>query len=609
MSSLHRLQMNVPSPVRGQQAPAVVTPAGVKPAEVDAAKKVSSQVDVAVLDAFLKARAGETPKQKGLVPGLMGLLGVAPKEAPSKEALALQQRLSGAVQSLGQIYADDLVTEGEMHELHRARGQLHAVLGLASPQVLMNLPKDVRERVQNQLLEPLQVLVDAADRRADRVYSQLQARDEPALRARLQEPPTFRHVDLAGLARAQLTPFALQRYQPGDFVAVPRSDGSVDKGVVVGHAGGELQVEVLDRRTNALGLKSLTAAEVAKANPLKVGDYLEAPGLKLWVTDVGPGGVVGTVQDARGQVRPVDSDVVARIAVEATAAAATKAVEAPAVRTSRQSLDAALDVVWQQKDAFLSGQKNVYSAVYNAVVDKNVLTVPKAAFLDGLAAIARGRPAGSVSNTQGFGGSGDAISSAVQAWKSGQLPAEGRFSASSFEKTFFRFERENWQPDQIRQRVYLNTAADHAPEVMRFVVQQIVDNPARFPGVEMAKLSGPGAVGDRSENIVLYTTGDDASRRVKDAIAQYQAMHPRHFMRETPAFTEAIAPGVATGDEPAVGGGRLSFGSLRADVIEAALPKARDRAHLGVLVDEGLRRMGVDPQQPHKNLQVSRGLS
>jgi hypothetical protein len=214
-----------------------------------------------------------------------------------------------------------------------------------------------------------------------------------------------------------------------------------------------------------------------------------------------------------------------------------------------------------------------------------------------------------VSNTQGFGGSGDAISSAVQAWKSGQLPAEGRFSASSFEKTFFRFERENWQPDQIRQRVYLNTAADHAPEVMRFVVQQIVDNPARFPGVEMAKLSGPGAVGDRSENIVLYTTGDDASRRVKDAIAQYQAMHPRHFMRETPAFTEAIAPGVATGDEPAVGGGRLSFGSLRADVIEAALPKARDRAHLGVLVDEGLRRMGVDPQQPHKNLQVSRGLS
>jgi hypothetical protein len=66
---------------------------------------------------------------------------------------------------------------------------------------------------------------------------------------------------------------------------------------------------------------------------------------------------------------------------------------------------------------------------------------------------------------------------------------------------------------------------------------------------------------------------------------------------------------VATGDEPAVGGGQLSFGSLRADVIESALSKAKDRAHFGALVDDGLKRMGVDPKQPHRNLQVSRGLS
>lgn len=606
--SIHGLP-STKSPVRGQQAPQVTTPAGVKPAEIAAAQKVQSAVDVSVLDAFLKARAGEPAKQKGLVPSLMALLGTPAKDAPSKEAVALQQQLSGAVQSLGSIYADGLVTEGEMHHLHRARGQLHAVLGLASPQVLMNLPKDVREKVQNNLLDPLQVLVDAADRRATRVYAQLQARDEPALRARLQEEPTFRHVDVAGLGAAGLKPFSLQRYQPGDFVGVPRSDGSVDKGVVVGRVDGELQVEVLDRRTNALGLKSLSAAEVAKANPLKIGDYLEAPGVKLWVTGVGPGGVTGTVQDARGQVRPVGPDVVARIAVEATASAALKAVAAPAARSSRQSLSDALDVVWQDKGAFRSGSKSVYSDVYNAVVDKNVLTLPKAAFLDGLAAIARSRPAGATSNTQGFGGTGDSISSAVQSWKSGQLPAEGRFSASSFERTFFRFEREDWQPEKITQRVYLNIAADHAPEVMRFVVQQLIDNPQKFPGVEMAKLSGPGAVGDRSENIVLYTTGDDASRRVKDAIASHQAMHPRHFMRETPAFTEQIAPGVATGDEPAVGGGRLSFGSLRADVIEGALRKANDRQHFGALVDEGLKRMGVDPQQPHKNLVVSRGLA
>lgn len=608
--SVQRLQQRpvMPSPIRGQATTDIATPAGVKTTEVNAARSVSSGVDASVLDAFLQARAGQAPKQRGLIPSLMGLLGVQPKAAPaSSQVQALQKKLGDAVQSLSTIYADGLVTEGELHHLHRARGQLKEVLGLASPQVLQMLPKDVRERVQNQLLDPLKVLVDAADRRATRVFVAVQARDESALRGRLQEAPSYRHVDLAGLADVKLKPFSIERYQPGDFVGVLRSDGHVDQGVVVSAHDGELQVEVLDRRTNAMALKSLTAADVAQANPLKIGDYLEAPGVKLWVSGTGPGGVTGTVQDARGQVRQVGADVVAKIAVEAMASAQRTAQVAP--RTSRQSLEQALDTVWQQRAAFSSGQKSVYSDVYNAVVDSNVLTRSKTAFLDAIGTIAKARPAGTTSNTQGFGGSGDAISSAVDFYKGGQMPAEGRFSASSFERTFFRFERQNWQPDLIKQRVYLNTAADHAPEVMAFVVGQMLDNPAKFPGVEMAKLSGPGSVSARCENIVIYTHGDDASRAVLDAVARYQAQHPRHFMRETPAFTEAVGPGVATGDEPAVGGGQLSFGSLRADVIEGALSKATDRAHFGALVDDGLKRMGVDPQRPHRNLQVSRGLS
>ena len=87
--------------------------------------------------------------------------------------------------------------------------------------------------------------------------------------------------------------------------------------------------------------------------------------------------------------------------------------------------------------------------------------------------------------------------------------------------------------------------------------------------VSTTKPRSPNASG-RSENIVIYTHGDDASQRVLEAIAGYKAKNPSHFMTGVPAFTEQVAPGVATGDEPAVGGGQMSFGSLRAQVIESA---------------------------------------
>jgi hypothetical protein len=625
-----------PTPVKGEAAPQAVTPAGVNAREIEASHKVSSPVSVDVLDAFLKARAGKPVVDRGLLPSLSRLLGNKP--APSSEAVALQKTLGAAVQSLGAIYADGLVTEGELSQLHAARGQLRAVLGLAEPAVLNMLPRDVRERLQNQLLEPLATLEQAATRRADRVFTQVQQRDEGALRERLSQAPTFRHVDVGGLQRQQIPPFSLARYQPGDFVAVPRSDGSFQKGVVTGNDGGGLRVEVMDPRTRSLALKTLSAAEVARANPLKIGDYLELPGVKLWVTDAGPGGVKGKSQDAAGHVKDVDANTIAQLAVSAfsqpaagapatnaasaktqpmkasSVAKASSAQATSSVRSSRQSLDKALDAIWSDKAAFLAGKKDVYSDIYNAVVEKNELHVSSKAFLADIAGIAAARPKGFTSNTQDFGGNNDSISGIVDAWAGGKLPAAGPMAASNVERTFFRFERgPKWQPEKISQRVYLNAAADHAPALMKFVVQQIIDNPAKFPGVEMAKLSGPGAVGGRSENIVMYTHGDEASQRVLDAVAAYRAQHPSHFMSGVPAFTEQVAPGVATGDEPAIGGGRMSFGSLRAGVIEGALRTASqqglDRQGFGRLVDEALQKSQVDPARPHKNLKVARGLS
>ncbi|MDP2342338.1 MAG: T3SS effector HopA1 family protein [Deltaproteobacteria bacterium] len=615
-----------PTPIKGESAPQVRTEAGVKPQEISAAQKLQSAVTVDVLDAFLKARAGKPVVERGLLPSLQRLMGSKP--APSSEAVAMQKSLGAAITSLGAIYADGLVTEGELSSLHQARGQLRAVLGLADPAVLNMLPKDVREKLQNNLLDPLAVLDKAAGRRADRVFVQVQQRDEPALRERLGQEPVYRHVDVKGLQSAGIPAFGIQRYAPGDLVCVPRSDGSFQKGVVVENTGKDLRVETIDNKSGGFALKTLSAADVAAANPLKIGDYLELPGVKLWVTGTGPQGVQGRMLDSSGTPKSIDAARIAQLSVAAStqghqapitqpqskptasSSASAAAVSSIGPRSSRTSLDLVLDTVWKERPKFLAGQLSVYSDVYNAVLESNVLTQPKGKFLADIAGVAASRPKGHTSNTQGFGGSGDGITPMVDAWKAGQMPTEGQFSAKRLEGTFFRFERgPQWQPETIKQRVYLNAAADRATSVMKFVVQQIIDNPQKFPGVEMAKLSGPGAVGGRCENIVIYTSGDEASKRVLDAVAAYQAQHASHFMIGVPAFTEQVSPGVATGDEPAIGGGQMSFGSLRAGVIESALKEADknglDRAGFGRLVDEKLRRSQVDPSRPHKNLGVS----
>lgn len=637
--SVQRLQTHnfqKPTPVKGEAAPQVATPAGVNGAEAAAAQKLQQVVQgvgVDVLDAFLQARQGKAP-ERGLFPSLQRLLGGAKPEV-SREALQLQQSVGETLTTLGNVYADGHVAEHELSALNSARAKMQAVLGLADPAVLQMLPKDVREKLQNQLLEPLSLIEAAATRRSERVFTQVAERDEGALRQKMAETTTVcLPVDVKATLQAGLPLNSARRYGVGDLVAVPRSDGTLQKGVVVGHDPQGLRVELVDPRSGAFAMKTVGHAEIERANPAKIGDSFKTGGFTVFVTGVSAGNVSGKLQEGNGRLRDIGAKELAELVRRATHEAGRPAASgataqtllmtqamavggagaASPVRSSKQSLEQVLDTVWNDKASFLSGAKDVYSAVYNAVAEANPLSKSKVQMLDEIAGIAAGRPAGFTSNTQSFGGGGgDHIKGVVEMYKSGQMPATGPIAASKLEGTFFRFERgPQWQPEKISQRVYLNASADHATSLMKFVVAQILDNPAKFPGVEMTKLSGPGAVGDRSENIVIYTHGDDASKRVLDAIEGYKAQHPTHFKSGVPAFTEQVAPGVATGDEPAIGKGSVSFGSLRSSVIEGALEQAHkrglDRQGFGKLVAEGLLRSQVDPQRPHKNLVVARGL-
>ncbi|MDP7037832.1 MAG: T3SS effector HopA1 family protein, partial [Myxococcota bacterium] len=284
---------------------------------------------------------------------------------------------------------------------------------------------------------------------------------------------------------------------------------------------------------------------------------------------------------------------------------ATRLQDLPEVKTSRASLDDMLKTIWGQPDA--AWDKNSIYRLYNRASEANPLKALRPeAYASRLGDIASARPSDAISNVQsGFLASEyNGISQALAAAKNGDV------DVARLHSTFFRFERANWQPETIRERVYINARADHAPEVMDFVVKEIIDNPGKFPGVEMAKISGAAAVSGRSENIVIYTSGDEATTRVLDAIASYTESKPNHFMKSTPMLTDGKALGVATGAEPSGDlGGRYSFGSLRAEAISKALAEAKHRgaseAEFISLVEDNFRALGVDPEAPHRNLRES----
>ena len=67
-------------------------------------------------------------------------------------------------------------------------------------------------------------------------------------------------------------------------------------------------------------------------------------------------------------------------------------------------------------------------------------------------------------------------------------------------------------------------------------------------------------------------------------------------------MTERVMRGVATGEEPAVGGGQHSFGSLRADIIADAARGARSYQEFELRVAQGFVEHQLNPNRPHLNL-------
>ena len=338
------------SPVNGLPSPQVTTQGVPQHDERVAVATLRTQVDPRDLDVFLKARAGE--KQKGLAPSLKRLLDAPANAAPTDAVQSVNATIAQAVHELSTIYADGLVTENELVAIGNAQARLRSVLDLASPDVLNMLPRNVRDRLQQTLFEPLAILEAAADRRGDRVFAGVAARDEEALRAKLAEPePRYALFSPETEARQGRPLVSAARFKAGDLVAVPRSDGRSTLGVVVDRdAEGNLRVEMIDERTNRFALKTVSPQGLLASNPLKIGDYLEVDDKQIWVKGVGRDGRLEAVVKQGPSVTTVGGDAFASIMQQASAqhAHATALEQLPAMQAlpevTRRLARFALDV-------------------------------------------------------------------------------------------------------------------------------------------------------------------------------------------------------------------------------------------------------------------------
>jgi hypothetical protein len=151
--------------------------------------------------------------------------------------------------------------------------------------------------------------------------------------------------------------------------------------------------------------------------------------------------------------------------------------------------------------------------------------------------------------------------------------------------------------------VYLSPRPDAAPALMRALVGEVVDDPARYPGVQWAKIAGPHRISVRTDAVVIQTDGQQNAERVVQWLRRYEQAHPGTFQDATPLMTLEVMTGVATAAEPATRG---SFGRVRSDAVTTALAETDSRGGgweaFRAAARDRLREAGVDPARPHANL-------
>jgi hypothetical protein len=195
-------------------------------------------------------------------------------------------------------------------------------------------------------------------------------------------------------------------------------------------------------------------------------------------------------------------------------------------------------------------------------------------YFEALAAIQKARPANSKISFQGKNQFHDVSFTDTQA-------NIDRGIANILHSGFYHFSApgagNSVRPDQVRERIYLNVAAEHAATVMKDIVSEVVDQPGNFPGVYSAKISGAGAVGQRRDAIVIYVDNENHRNKVLEHLKSKYANSPEYFASDPPPMTQSVSRGISSGQEPTAvrlqssDPKQWTFGSVRCHAVATAM--------------------------------------
>jgi serine/threonine protein phosphatase PrpC len=316
-----------PSPVRGEAAQESRVPVEAK--QLGALEQLK-HVDGAAVDKYLES--AQEMLSRGILRGPMQgadapILAPPPGSgAVSPGSAKVQQLLDGVLEGMGKIATDGFVSEGEINALGAVQDKLGAALELQSSQLLLMLPDDVVKSLEANLFGPMSTLLDGAHQQQSALFADITDRDQAALKQRLGglDAPggkkrltqdgvlnlgLFRQLDAPDLGPPE------QRAEIGDLVAIGRSGGRGDMGVIVGKDDDGVSVEVLTG-DGQLGMKRMNYDEYAQRNPIKLGATFNHEGKEFYVHGLDDEGRVRARGfDARGRAaEELDATALAQLA-------------------------------------------------------------------------------------------------------------------------------------------------------------------------------------------------------------------------------------------------------------------------------------------------------
>lgn len=151
------------------------------------------------------------------------------------------------------------------------------------------------------------------------------------------------------------------------------------------------------------------------------------------------------------------------------------------------------------------------------------------------------------------------------------------------------------QTSEIRYRIYVNAAPEHAVSLMRVVVREFVEG----GGVPASKVAAQRLIGTRRDNLLVTASDLPTLERILLRLRTLRTENPTWFVPEPVPMTDPILPGVGLGVEPP---SHDSFGTVRSQQIFEALqaaPAGEDLAAFQARVRRTLLAAGVDPAAPH----------